>query len=524
MFSYEKRIKAVKLLIQYDMCYSDVRRELGYPSKESLRNWYQEYKINGDLHLDFIKEDQYSLEEKQIAVTYYLEHGKSVSRTVKKIGYPCRPTLDKWINEMTPNQKKHCLSGGAVIKSSLEKKEKAVISLCTRDNSAKEVADEHGTTRSNLYKWKHQILDKECLLIMNNNSKNKNRSRLSQSIESESPDLLTQKVNLQQEVAELQKEVHRLKIERDIYEKASEIIKKDEGINIHSLTNREKAMVINVLRSKYLLKDLLKILSMAKSSYSYQVLSINSDKYIDLRVQIKNIFYESSSRYGYRRIHSVLQSAGTTSSEKVIRRIMKEDRLIVPYIKRKRYSSYKGELSPEVDNIINRNFHADRINSKWLTDITEFHIPAGKVYLSPIIDCFDGLPVSWTIGTSPSSELVNRMLDNAISILSEDEKPIVHSDRGCHYRWPGWIKKMEMAGLTRSMSKKGCSPDNSACEGFFGRLKNEMFYGYSWSGITIDQFIEKLDEYLKWYGEKRIKLSLGGMSPLDYRKRLSLVA
>lgn len=283
--------------------------------------------------------------------------------------------------------------------------------------------------------------------------------------------------------------------------------------------------MINALRKRYQLKDLLEILHMAKSSYCYQALAISkADKYADLRKEIKAAFSESSSRYGYRRIHSFIKSAGTIVSEKVVRRIMKEEQLIVPNIKRKKYSSYKGEISPEVDNVIKRDFHADKPNSKWLTDITEFRIPAGKIYLSPIIDCFDGLPVSWTIGTSPDAELVNTMLDEAISVLGEDEHPIIHSDRGCHYRWPGWIKRMEKAQLTRSMSKKGCSPDNSACEGFFGRLKNEMFYGYSWTGVSIDHFIEQLDKYIKWYAKKRIKLSLGGMSPLDYRMSLGLVA
>ena len=95
MFPYEDRIKAVKLLIQYDMSYSDVTRILGYPSKESLRKWYQEYKKNDDLHSEFLQENKYRSEEKQSAVTYYLEHGKSVSRTVRKLGYPSRPTLDK---------------------------------------------------------------------------------------------------------------------------------------------------------------------------------------------------------------------------------------------------------------------------------------------------------------------------------------------------------------------------------------------------------------------------------------------
>lgn len=116
------------------------------------------------------------------------------------------------------------------------------------------------------------------------------------------------------------------------------------------------------------------------------------------------------------------------------------------------------------------------------------------------------------------------MLDDAISRLLSEEKPIVHSDRGVHYRWPGWIERMDNAGLTRSMSKKGYSPDNSACEGVFGRLKNEMFYNADWTGVSISDFIDILNNYLVWYNESRIKKSLGFMSPMEYRRNLGLVA
>ena len=162
-------------------------------------------------------------------------------------------------------------------------------------------------------------------------------------------------------------------------------------------------------------------------------------------------------------------------------------------------------------------------NEKWLTDITEFAIPAGKVYLSPIVDYFDGLLVNWNIGTSPDALLVNSMLDDAAKLLSVGEKPIIHSDRGVHYRWPGWIDRMEKNGFIRSMSKKGCSPDNSACEGVFGRIKNEMFYNADWSWVNISEFIGILNDYLYWYNEKRIKKSLGYLSPIEYRHRLGLV-
>ena len=237
-----------------------------------------------------------------------------------------------------------------------------------------------------------------------------------------------------------------------------------------------------------------------------------------------DIFKESKECYGYRRIHGMLQKENTTLSEKVIRRIMKEEHLEVGVKRRKKYNSYKGEISPAVPNVIQRNFRADKPNEKWLTDITEFAIPAGKIYLSPIVDCFDGMLPAWTIGTTPDSVLVNSMLDKAIETLSSDQRPLVHSDRGCHYRWPGWVERIEKAGLTRSMSKKGCSPDNSACEGLFGRLKNEMFYNHDWTGIGISEFIAALNEYLIWYNEKRIKLSLGNKSPREYRLSLGLVS
>lgn len=173
--------------------------------------------------------------------------------------------------------------------------------------------------------------------------------------------------------------------------------------------------------------------------------------------------------------------------------------------------------------MVARDFHADTPNTLWLTDLTEFHVPAGKVYPSPMVDCFDGIVVSWSIGTSPNAELVNNMLDIAINVLN-GERPIVHNDRGCHYRWPGWITRMDDAQLTRSMSKKGCSPDNAACEGFFGRMKNECFYNLCFKDFSIDQFIDYIDRYIHWYNTKRIKKSLGYLSPAAYRQQLGLAS
>lgn len=113
------------------------------------------------------------------------------------------------------------------------------------------------------------------------------------------------------------------------------------------------------------------------------------------------------------------------------------------------------------------------------------------------------------------------MLDEAITLLKE-EHFIVHSDRRGHYRRTGWIGRMNTVGLTRSMSRKSCLPDDSACEGFFGRLKNEMFYSRSWKDVSLDDFMATVNNYMHWYDEDRIKEFPGWLSPLEYRRSLGL--
>lgn len=327
------------------------------------------------------------------------------------------------------------------------------------------------------------------------------------------------------EVEALQKRIHELQLERDILIKANELAKKDGGVNPQTLSNREKTLLIDALDSQYGVHELLCALHLPRSSFYYDKACLDRpDKYQHARQAVAQIFHSNYQCFGYRRIGEHLRRRGMPLSERVVRRLMIEEGLIVRRTRSRRYNAYRGEISPASYNLLNRDFHASNPNEKWLTDITEFPLPSGKVYLSPNIDCFDMLVVSWSIGTQPTSDLVNVMLDEGIATLSPSEKPTVHSDRGAHYRWPGWISRMQAAGLTRSMSRKGCTPDNAACEGFFGRLKVEFFYPRDWRGVSIESFIAQLDAYILWHNEKRIKQSLGMRSPMEYRADLGIAA
>ena len=508
MYSIEQKKQAVKLYVESNFDFGTVYNLIGYPSPNTLRAWYEELKETGELHEHYRKRAVYSEKEIDKAIALYQQNNYSITRTCRELGYPSKTTLAEWVKDLPPKPAKPVTPKRPYFRQ--EEKEQIVLEWIDSNVPDYVIAANYNISKGTLWKWKKELLFEDGVSVPNSIPDTKN---VPSTVE-----------DAKQTIEELQLKVSQLQMEHDALLKANELLKKANGISLKKLPNKDKADVIDALREKYPLNKLLDLFDLAKSSYFYQCeTKKKADKYQDLRVRITDIFNENHQCYGYRRIHAVLSSMEIVVSEKVVRRIMKEEGLRVRMKRVRKYNSYKGEFSTPVPNLLKRDFSADKPAMKWLTDITEFALPDGKVYLSPIIDCFDGMVISWQIGTSPSAELANTMLDNAIETLKDGEHPIIHSDRGFHYQWPGWIMRTENAGLIRSMSKKGCSPDNSACEGFFGRLKNEMFYGRFWNDVTVNEFIVILNNYIRWYNEKRIKMSLGGRSPLQYRRDLDLI-
>jgi transposase InsO family protein/transposase-like protein len=515
MFSYEERIRAVKLYIKLGKRLGVTIRQLGYPTKNSLIGWYREYERDRGLQMGYVRSTgKYSAEQMQVAVQHYLDHDRCIASTMRALGYPCRELLTAWIDELHPQIRRRIVGRAPNVQHPQELKNAAVVELCTRTTSAQAIAQSLAVCRPTLYNWKNQLLGREASASM---KRHKDSGPIPKQID------LTE---LQQHVDLLERNIRRLQLEHDLLKKANELLKKGLGVAPQHLSNREKTLLVDALKHTYTLAELLAELDLARSSYFYHCARLRMpDKYADVRQVLSEVFHGNHRCYGYRRMHAALGRRQLSLSEKVVQRLMKQECLIVTANKKRRYGSYLGEISPAPENLINRDFHADIPNEKWLTDITEFQIPAGKVYLSPMIDCFDGLVVSWTIGTRPDSDLVNTMLDAAIdTVATTANRPVIHSDRGAHYRWPGWLTRIHNAKLIRSMSRKGCSPDNAACEGFFGRLKTELFYPRNWQDITVDQFIQIVDSYIRWYNEKRIKISLGSLSPIEYRASLGITA
>ncbi|EQB8195410.1 IS3 family transposase [Escherichia coli] len=277
----------------------------------------------------------------------------------------------------------------------------------------------------------------------------------------------------------------------------------------------EKTKVIRSLRCGHCQSDLLKAAGLARSTLYYQLsLQKGKDKYADVKQLIASIFHEHRGCYGYRRIHCELQKRGLKFSGKTVRKLMQQLGLKSP-VRLKKYRSYRGNMGLAAENILQRQFKAEAPCEKWVTDITEFRAGGQKLYLSPILDLFNGEIVAWETASRPTEELVKRMLNKGLESLTEGEKPLLHSDQGWHYRIKSYQSALADKGLVQSMSRKGNCLDNAVMENFFGHLKEEMYYRRDYR--SVEELENAVNEYITYWNQKRIKLSLGGLSPVEYR-------
>ena len=206
-------------------------------------------------------------------------------------------------------------------------------------------------------------------------------------------------------------------------------------------------------------------------------------------------------------------------NHKKVLRIMKENNLLCNKygIRRKTYSSYKGHVGKIAKNNLNRDFYVDKINTVWVSDVTEFRIRNSeiKLYLSPIMDLYNGEIISYSISKSPTVDFTLKSLKEAIKVLPVKHNLMIHTDQGFHYQHRSWVHTLKKHGIKQSMSRKGNCLDNSPMENFFGLLKQEMFYCEEYK--TIEELESAIREYIDWYNNKRIKTKLNGLSPVEYR-------
>ena len=264
---------------------------------------------------------------------------------------------------------------------------------------------------------------------------------------------------------------------------------------------------------------MLALAKIPRSTYYYHLKNMSRpDKYDHIKEVIKTIFEYNKGRYGYRRIHIVLRQYGYTINHKTLQKLMKELSLQGKR-KTRKYRSYRGLVGKIAPNILNRQFCAKKPYEKLVTDVTEFKICNEKVYLSPVMDLFNREIIAHSISRRPTFDQIKDMLNKLFLRLPTTSRPLLHSDQGWQYQMQEYQTMLKDHNITQSMSRKGNCLDNSAMENFFGRLKTEMFFEENFS--SIDDFEQKLEEYICYFNNGRVSLILDGMSPVEYRTHSS---
>ena len=263
------------------------------------------------------------------------------------------------------------------------------------------------------------------------------------------------------------------------------------------------------------MKDLLQISGMARSTFYYYLSHPIKDKYECEKQEITAIFNANKGRYGYRRVLMIMRKKGYVINHKTVFKLMKLLGLKGKQRKNGKYNSYKGEVGKIAENLLKRDFKAEKPFEKLTTDVTQFNVCDTKVYLSPVMDLFNREVISYSISLSPNLEQVREMLDGLFGKLPDGATPLFHSDQGWQYQHTEYQRLLAEHNIKQSMSRKGNCMDNSAMENFFGRLKVEMFYGEKFE--SVNAFIDELKKYIHYYNNERISLKLKGMSPVQFR-------
>ena len=317
----------------------------------------------------------------------------------------------------------------------------------------------------------------------------------------------------------LKEENERLRAEIDFLKKSQSLARK-----IEELTTKDKAKVVNELRTKYNLKVLLNITNMASSVFYYQLNSIKQlvNKYEEIEKRIDYLYLERhKKRIGYQRIYIELKKENIIIGKNKVLEIMRKK----GYTRKRKtnyrkYNSYAGDLGGVVSNIMNQNFKANKPYEKAGTDITMFRVNEQAVYLSPVIDFYTREVLSYEVDTNAKMNNVLSMLNKLkIGHHKKIEGMIIQSDQGIQYQNSRYIQMLKELGITQSMSRKGNCLDNSPTENFFGRLKEEIWYGQEFKYNTAKDLIKDIKEYIIYYNKVRIVTRLK-MSPIDFREKV----
>ena len=274
-----------------------------------------------------------------------------------------------------------------------------------------------------------------------------------------------------------------------------------------------KFRIIYKHRDKYSISEMCRFFKVSRSGYyDFMTRMDIPDRDLPLAEKIKECQEECGKTYGYRRVHLWLERNGMYLNPKTVLRVMNKYNLL-SVVRRRKYRNY-GNYIHRYPNLLNRDFHADKPNQKWVTDISYIHTGQGVLYLSVIRDLFDNSIVAYKTSKTQNIQLVL----NTIKAAKKKEKVTaevqLHSDQGFQYTSHAYFNLTKSYGITPSMSRRGNPYDNALAENFFSILKTECIYRTKLK--TYEEASLLIDEYIHFYNNHRIQLKTK-LTPLEKR-------
>ena len=269
------------------------------------------------------------------------------------------------------------------------------------------------------------------------------------------------------------------------------------------------------------LRHLLECSGLKRSTYYYALAHPRRPTRPELRGAAAEIFSRTANGCGHRQIAMCLRAElGAVVADKTVLKMMREMGIrcgIRRRGSRRRYSSYRGLVGSTFENVIARDFGAEGPWQKLGTDVTEFKVAGAKAYWAPVLDFCTKEIVASDISTSPDLAQQRRMLDRLLEALPDGAAPTMHSDMGWQYQHESYTSRLEAAGITQSMSRKGNCIDNGATEQLFGHVKDEFYRGREWG--SFEDFKRDLEEYIAHWNTRRRQVRLKGLTPEEFRNQ-----
>ncbi|WP_245976861.1 IS3 family transposase [Oceanobacillus arenosus] len=482
--------------------------------KTTLYKWIEKFEKEGMRGLEASKTwKKYSKELKESAVRDYISGEFSLREVVKKYNISGVSVLEKWIKKYTSHRELKDTGKGRTSsmtkgrKTTWKERIEIVQEALGNGKDYQQTADSHQVSYQQVYQWvrKYEVGGWDALKDGRGRSK--------------SEEELTPEEKMKLEMRRMEKENERLRAENAFLKKLggdrketkiSQVRFEDKYIAIKELHENENLNIV-------LLCD---IAGVSRAAYYKWLKRIPSSRELqneEIIREMKILHEKVEGIYGYRRMRlNINRKFGQNFNHKRIYRLMNVAG-IQSVIRRKKKRYKRTNPQHVADNILNREFKAEKPNEKWVTDVSEFKYGTSKkAYLSAILDLYDGSIVSYVLGHSNNNKLVFKTFDQATNLL-DGEHPLIHSDRGFQYTSHGFKRRVDEVEMTHSMSRVGKCIDNGPMESFWGTLKCEKYYLHKYG--TFEELSKAIDEYIRFYNYERYQERLNGLSPVEYRTK-----